>query len=201
MLNKRRDGLGFELVCKEAAMQPVRPLVTQLEAMESSRGGEAVPDGGPEAHGRRVTHDDMTLAMKGTKPSAKLFADKYRTWEESSGRRKVFVVCALRCGCAHDGPPWRRNLHAGADCPSRQDAEADGAAGWGWSAVWRPTHAVIASPDYARDLTRAVAIRHGPTTHAGVLTILTNPARAPSPRRPSRASWGCRGRRGRVGRT
>ena len=81
------SGSDLRLVCKEAAMRPVRRLVTQLEAMESSRGGEAVPDAEVERlmGANRVTHDDMTLAMKGTKPSAKLFADKYRTWEAQFG--------------------------------------------------------------------------------------------------------------------
>ncbi len=81
------SGSDLRLVCKEAAMRPVRRLVQRLEAMESSRGGEAVPDAEVQKlmGENRVTHDDMTLAMKGTKPSAKLFADKYRTWEANFG--------------------------------------------------------------------------------------------------------------------
>ena len=81
------SGSDLRLVCKEAAMRPVRRLVSQLEAMESSRGGEAVPDSEVERlmGANRVTHDDVSLALKGTKPSAKLFADKYRTWEANFG--------------------------------------------------------------------------------------------------------------------
>ena len=81
------SGSDLRLVCKEAAMRPVRRLVQQLEAMESSRGGEAVPDSEVQKlmGENRVTHDDVSLALKGTKPSAKLFADKYRTWEANFG--------------------------------------------------------------------------------------------------------------------
>ena len=81
------SGSDLRLVCKEAAMRPVRRLVTQLEAMESSRGGEAVPDAEVQKlmGANRVTHDDVSLALQGTKPSAKLFADKYRTWEANFG--------------------------------------------------------------------------------------------------------------------
>ena len=50
-------------------------------------GGEAVPDAEVQKlmGANRVTHDDVSLALQGTKPSAKLFADKYRTWEAQFG--------------------------------------------------------------------------------------------------------------------
>ena len=55
------SGSDLRLVCKEAAMRPVRRLVSQLEAMESSRGGEAVPDAEVQKlmGANRVTHDDV----------------------------------------------------------------------------------------------------------------------------------------------
>ena len=47
------SGSDLRLVCKEAAMRPVRRLVSQLEAMAESRGGEAVLDsGGSKVDGR-----------------------------------------------------------------------------------------------------------------------------------------------------
>ena len=36
-------------------------------------------------NGKHVKFDQVSKAMKGTKPSAKLFADKYRTWEANFG--------------------------------------------------------------------------------------------------------------------
>lgn len=81
------SGSDLRLVCKEAAMRPVRRLVATLEAMEASSGGQAVPDVEVDRlmGEHRVAHDDVVQALKGTKPSARLFADKYRTWEANFG--------------------------------------------------------------------------------------------------------------------
>ena len=81
------SGSDLRLVCKEAAMRPVRRLVVQLEDMESKNGGAAVPDDRVDdlLDEHRITDADFKAALKCTNPSAKLFADKYRDWNANFG--------------------------------------------------------------------------------------------------------------------
>ena len=81
------SGSDLHLLCKEAAMRPVRRLVAQLEDMEGKNGGAAVPDDRVDdlLDEHRVTDADFKAALRCTNPSAKLFADKYRDWNANFG--------------------------------------------------------------------------------------------------------------------
>ena len=81
------SGSDLHLLCKEAAMRPVRRLVLQLETMENKNGGAAVPDDHVDAllKDHKISTDDFKSALKCTNPSAKLFADKYRDWHANFG--------------------------------------------------------------------------------------------------------------------
>jgi katanin p60 ATPase-containing subunit A1 len=81
------SGSDLHLLCKEAAMRPVRRLVVQLEDMESKNGGAAVPDDRVDdlLDEHRITDADFKAALQCTNPSAKLFADKYRDWNANFG--------------------------------------------------------------------------------------------------------------------
>ena len=81
------SGSDLHLLCKEAAMRPVRRLVAQLEDMEGRNGGAAVPDDRVDdlLDEHRVTDADFKAALRCTNPSAKLFADKYRDWNANFG--------------------------------------------------------------------------------------------------------------------
>ena len=81
------SGSDLRLLCKEAAMRPVRRLVVELEAMESAGGGAPVADSKVATlmDGHRVSHSDVVASLECTKPSAKLFADKYVRWNADFG--------------------------------------------------------------------------------------------------------------------
>lgn len=81
------SGSDLRLLCKEAAMRPVRRLVAQLEKMESSNGGAAIPDDDVEdlLNEHKIAADDIAAALKCTNPSAKLYAEKYAHWHANFG--------------------------------------------------------------------------------------------------------------------
>ena len=69
------SGSDVKLVCKEAAMQPVRKVFDKLETM-SSQGGEL-----EKIHLDPIGTEDVKAAISRTKPSAKLLAQKYSEWQ------------------------------------------------------------------------------------------------------------------------
>ncbi|XP_071794189.1 katanin p60 ATPase-containing subunit A-like 2 isoform X2 [Asterias amurensis] len=69
------SGSDLRLVCKEAAMRPVRKI---FDILESSTVEEKIPDFGIDA----ITTDDVIAALAHTKPSAKLLKDKYLRWQK-----------------------------------------------------------------------------------------------------------------------
>ena len=81
------SGSDLHLLCKEAAMRPVRRLVVQLEDMENKNGGAPVPDDDVDdlLQRHKISKDDFDAALKCTNPSAKLFADKYQQWNANYG--------------------------------------------------------------------------------------------------------------------
>lgn len=69
------SGSDVKLVCKEAAMQPVRKVFDKLESM-SSQGGEL-----EQIQIDPIETGDVKVAISRTKPSAKLLAQKYSEWQ------------------------------------------------------------------------------------------------------------------------
>jgi len=83
------SGADLMLLAKEAAMRPVRRILTQLEAMNADRVGApaAIDDGDVEELLRenKITVEDFDGARKSTNASAKLYAERYTTWEREFG--------------------------------------------------------------------------------------------------------------------
>lgn len=83
------SGSDIALLCKEAAMRPVRRLMDKLEAMESvaasAKGGRAPlvsPTVGTDSLKiDAVTREDVDEALIVTKPSARVVAPRYMEWE------------------------------------------------------------------------------------------------------------------------
>ncbi|XP_072166686.1 katanin p60 ATPase-containing subunit A-like 2 [Diadema setosum] len=69
------SGSDLRLVCKEAAMRPVRKIFDILESTSSE-------DTMPELKLDPITTDDVDSALAHTKPSAKLLKDKYLQWQK-----------------------------------------------------------------------------------------------------------------------
>lgn len=74
-LTEGYSGSDVKLVCKEAAMQPVRKVFDKLEAMTSQGGGLEGVAIDP------IRTEDVEAAISRTKPSAKLLAKKYSNWQ------------------------------------------------------------------------------------------------------------------------
>ncbi|CAL9198178.1 unnamed protein product [Musa hybrid cultivar] len=74
------SGSDIRLVCKEAAMQPLRRLMMVLEGRQDNVPEEAeLPEVGP------VTPGDIELALKNTRPSAHLHAHRYEKFNQDYG--------------------------------------------------------------------------------------------------------------------
>lgn len=76
------SGSDIRLVCKEAAMRPLRRLMTQLESIESDTSNEGeieFPDPGP------ITEEDAVKAVAVTKSSAHALTSQYKRFEEEFG--------------------------------------------------------------------------------------------------------------------
>uniref|UniRef100_A0A4W5LRY3 AAA ATPase AAA+ lid domain-containing protein n=1 Tax=Hucho hucho TaxID=62062 RepID=A0A4W5LRY3_9TELE len=69
------SGSDIRLVCKEAAMRPVRKI---LDALESHQQGSCNMSG---IHLETVTTEDFLEVIAHTKPSARNLTDKYTAWE------------------------------------------------------------------------------------------------------------------------
>ncbi len=73
------SGSDIRLVCKEAAMQPVRQVFDKLEEVEKDKDClEAI-------HMNPITTNDVKNAVIKTKPSAKLLAERYLKWQSEYG--------------------------------------------------------------------------------------------------------------------
>ncbi|OQU87315.1 hypothetical protein SORBI_3003G252900 [Sorghum bicolor] len=73
------SGSDIRLVCKEAAMQPLRRLMTVLERRQEEVPEDELPEVGP------VTTEDIELALRNTRPSAHLHAHRYEKFNQDYG--------------------------------------------------------------------------------------------------------------------
>ncbi|XP_078165884.1 uncharacterized protein LOC144560535 [Carex rostrata] len=74
------SGSDIRLVCKEAAMQPLRRLMTVLDATHDQvHQEEELPEIGP------VKSEDVNVALRNTRPSAHLYAHRYQKFNEDYG--------------------------------------------------------------------------------------------------------------------
>ncbi|XVF27323.1 hypothetical protein REPUB_Repub14bG0097200 [Reevesia pubescens] len=73
------SGSDIRLLCKEAAMQPLRRLMTVLEDRQDIVPEDELPKVGP------VTPEDIETALKNTRPSAHLHAHRYEKFNEDYG--------------------------------------------------------------------------------------------------------------------
>ncbi|RZR77601.1 hypothetical protein BHM03_00002713 [Ensete ventricosum] len=79
------SGSDIRLVCKEAAMQPLRRLMSYLEDQQQQQQqdkkihDDELPPVGP------VTPEDIEVALKNTRPSAHLHAHRYHKFNEDYG--------------------------------------------------------------------------------------------------------------------
>ncbi|KAF3339858.1 katanin p60 ATPase-containing subunit A-like 2 isoform X1 [Carex littledalei] len=73
------SGSDIRLVCKEAAMQPLRRLMAVLDASQDQLQEEELPEIGP------VKPEDVNVALRNTRPSAHLHAHRYQKFNEDYG--------------------------------------------------------------------------------------------------------------------
>ncbi|KAI9121288.1 hypothetical protein K1719_008321 [Acacia pycnantha] len=73
------SGSDIRLLCKEAAMQPLRRLMSQLEQREEMVPEEELPIVGP------IGRKDIEIALKNTRPSAHLHAHRYEKFNADYG--------------------------------------------------------------------------------------------------------------------
>ncbi|KAK4271842.1 hypothetical protein QN277_020475 [Acacia crassicarpa] len=73
------SGSDIRLLCKEAAMQPLRRLMSQLEQREEVVPEEELPKVGP------IGRKDIEIALKNTRPSAHLHAHRYEKFNADYG--------------------------------------------------------------------------------------------------------------------
>ncbi|XP_057949249.1 uncharacterized protein LOC131144565 [Malania oleifera] len=82
ILTERTEGYSgsdIRLLCKEAAMQPLRRLMVLLEDKQEVVPEDELPKVGP------VTHEDTETALKNTRPSAHLHAHRYEKFNADYG--------------------------------------------------------------------------------------------------------------------
>uniref|UniRef100_A0A0E0JMA0 AAA+ ATPase domain-containing protein n=1 Tax=Oryza punctata TaxID=4537 RepID=A0A0E0JMA0_ORYPU len=73
------SGSDIRLVCKEAAMQPLRRLMSVLEGRQEEVPEDELPEVGP------VTTEDIELALRNTRPSAHLHVHRYEKFNQDYG--------------------------------------------------------------------------------------------------------------------
>lgn len=79
------SGSDIRLVCKEAAMRPLRRLMAVLEENDTAElPEEDLPSIGP------VTSDDIIVALKITRPSAHLNENRYQKFNDEYGSQATF---------------------------------------------------------------------------------------------------------------
>ena len=85
------SGSDLKLLCKEAAMQPVRRLMSKMDALDDANEGEdqhqhaAVHPEDISVQLEKMTPEDVTHALSKTRPTARLFTDKYLAWQKEYG--------------------------------------------------------------------------------------------------------------------
>ncbi|KAK8612866.1 hypothetical protein V6N13_092970 [Hibiscus sabdariffa] len=77
------SGSDIRLLCKEAAMQPLRRLMTVLEDKQEVVPEDELPKVGP------VTPDDIETALRNTRPSAHLHAHRYEKFNADYGSQII----------------------------------------------------------------------------------------------------------------
>ncbi|CAN6444566.1 unnamed protein product [Victoria cruziana] len=77
------SGSDIRLVCKEAAMQPLRRLMAVLEEASPTLGED--PEVGP------VIREDVELALRNTRPSAHLHAHRYTKFNNDYGTQLIVL--------------------------------------------------------------------------------------------------------------
>ncbi|KAJ8449922.1 hypothetical protein Cgig2_029284 [Carnegiea gigantea] len=77
------SGSDIRLVCKEAAMQPLRRLMAVLEEKHEVIPEDELPSVGP------INHEDIEMALRNTRPSAHLHAHRYEKFNEDYGSQIV----------------------------------------------------------------------------------------------------------------
>ncbi|EOD25988.1 hypothetical protein EMIHUDRAFT_315231 [Emiliania huxleyi CCMP1516] len=76
------SGSDLVLVCKEAAMRPLRKLLLTLDAADAAMGSGKVADlPQPE----RVTEEDLRAAFACTRPTVSQYGSRYAEWEAEFG--------------------------------------------------------------------------------------------------------------------
>ncbi|KAJ6724714.1 KATANIN P60 ATPASE-CONTAINING SUBUNIT A-LIKE 2 ISOFORM X1 [Salix viminalis] len=73
------SGSDIRLLCKEAAMQPLRRIMTLLEHREEIVPDDELPKVGP------IRSEDIEIALKNTRPSAHLHAHRYEKFNSDYG--------------------------------------------------------------------------------------------------------------------
>ncbi|KAL7102677.1 hypothetical protein ACP275_08G133100 [Erythranthe tilingii] len=73
------SGSDIRLLCKEAAMQPLRRIMTFLEDKQELVPEDELPKVGP------ITHGDIDVALRNTRPSAHLHAHRYDQFNSDYG--------------------------------------------------------------------------------------------------------------------
>lgn len=73
------SGSDIRILCKEAAMQPVRRVMAYLEEKQELVPEDELPNVGP------ITHEDIEMALKNSRPSAHLHAHRYEKFNEDYG--------------------------------------------------------------------------------------------------------------------
>ncbi|XP_042946061.1 katanin p60 ATPase-containing subunit A-like 2 [Carya illinoinensis] len=73
------SGSDIRLLCKEAAMQPLRRLMALLEERQELVPEDELPKVGP------IRHEDIETALKNTRPSAHLHAHRYEKFNADYG--------------------------------------------------------------------------------------------------------------------
>ncbi|KAH6759444.1 P-loop containing nucleoside triphosphate hydrolases superfamily protein [Perilla frutescens var. frutescens] len=73
------SGSDIRLLCKEAAMQPLRRLMTYLDEKQEPVPEDELPKVGP------ITHGDIEVALRNTRPSAHLHAHRYQKFNDDYG--------------------------------------------------------------------------------------------------------------------
>ncbi|XP_042477629.1 katanin p60 ATPase-containing subunit A-like 2 [Macadamia integrifolia] len=77
------SGSDIRLVCKEAAMQPLRRLMVLLEDNQEAVPEEELPKVGP------IRHEDIEIALKNTRPSAYVNAHRYEKFNDDYGSQII----------------------------------------------------------------------------------------------------------------
>ncbi|PSS02928.1 Katanin p60 ATPase-containing subunit A-like [Actinidia chinensis var. chinensis] len=77
------SGSDIRLVCKEAAMQPLRRLMAVLDEKQEVVPENELPQVGP------IKHDDIEMALKNTRPSAHLHAHRYEKFNADYGSQML----------------------------------------------------------------------------------------------------------------